>query len=420
MPDFNVPVFEELFSVKQRTETKAVVVKEVKFVTALDDNRSKNVGIMLKRLPAPQLLLDAILELDEGEVDVNVLEAMMANGIPKDEELAAIKDASMNMPDKPLAPPERFLHTVGQIPRLRQRLEVWMYKYTFEENLADIKQMLMTCNRAMKTWKANTALPALLAAILNCGNFMNAGNKRTERADGFNIFDVLPSVASRRATDRKTTLLAFAASIAVQHDEGVWELPEQLACTHPAATTELEEVVNQVYKLEQTHAKVEKLVAAVRRAAPEEDAFHDTMPAFMDSAEKEIGKLKTLTIDAFAAYKSWLVFFGVDPKKDLKKYYVFDATDLSKPAAPEAGFQWKDNMEALSGFVHSLTEALRSAEALQNKKTRKQATSSRWQKMRALSKFARRRGARIGDVTPTAGGLSAMELMIQRVQSGSM
>ena len=66
-------------------------------------------------------------------VNINILQKLLSNLMPTDDERTTIADAKAAKPDIPLGPAEEFLYTLASIPELQARLKLWRFNYVFQQ-----------------------------------------------------------------------------------------------------------------------------------------------------------------------------------------------------------------------------------------------------------------------------------------------
>jgi len=81
---------------------------------------------------------------------------------------------------------------MSTIPLISIRLELWIFKMTFDELISDQQTKVDSIKGAHDVIKESTRLKAILRLILAVGNYLNADNKKGEAdAVGLDVFDKL-------------------------------------------------------------------------------------------------------------------------------------------------------------------------------------------------------------------------------------
>lgn len=125
------------------------------------------------------------------------------------ESIAPFKEAGDD-PDM-LAQVERFFYEVSDVPFFKDRLTALLHKQQFPEQARDILSDIETVVAACCELLHSSAIPWLLAAVLQVGNVLNDGSN-WGAARGFDI-EILPKLEFVKSGDNKTTLLQFIAQL---------------------------------------------------------------------------------------------------------------------------------------------------------------------------------------------------------------
>lgn len=104
-----------------------------KIITVLDQRRSNNILIEIKRFPAVRHIKTAILSMDHSYFTREMVEKLLTKLMPTDDEKAQIMDARVSQPDTPMGPAEEFLYALCTIPELKARLSLWRFNFHFQQ-----------------------------------------------------------------------------------------------------------------------------------------------------------------------------------------------------------------------------------------------------------------------------------------------
>ncbi|XP_054866768.1 FH1/FH2 domain-containing protein 1-like [Amphiprion ocellaris] len=165
---------EYLFESKGNNTSLSVVSGRQKqpSVSVLGMKRSNIITIALSSLPPPRLLPPAIYSMDSSVLDRDDVQRLQAL-IPTEEELCLIKEAKAQNPHCPLAQAELCLLTLGEIPHLSSRLQLWTFALDYDSVEREIAEPLFHLKLAMEQLAASQTFRCILATVLAIGNFLN-------------------------------------------------------------------------------------------------------------------------------------------------------------------------------------------------------------------------------------------------------
>ncbi|KAJ8372732.1 hypothetical protein AAFF_G00277400 [Aldrovandia affinis] len=115
-------------------------------LSVLGVKRSNIITITLSRLPPPHLLPSAILSMDCAVLDRDDLQKLQIL-VPSEEELCLIREAQARSPDLPLAAAELCLTTLGAVPHLRPRLQLWAFALSMTHWRGKLLSLFFTSSR---------------------------------------------------------------------------------------------------------------------------------------------------------------------------------------------------------------------------------------------------------------------------------
>ncbi|TMS02363.1 FH1/FH2 domain-containing protein 3 [Larimichthys crocea] len=171
--------------------------------------RSNIITIALSSLPPPRLLPPAIYSMDSSVLDREDIQHLQAL-IPTEEELCLIKEAKAQNPNAPLAPAELCLFTLGEIPHLNSRLQLWAFALDYDSLEREIAEPLFHLKLAMEQLSASQTFRCILATVLEIGNFLNGCKAR-----GFEL-SYLGKLSQVRDTHTRQPLLHHVCVLLMQ------------------------------------------------------------------------------------------------------------------------------------------------------------------------------------------------------------
>ncbi|OQR80657.1 formin-homology 2 domain-containing protein [Achlya hypogyna] len=277
-----------------------------KVVHLVDAKRQQNCSIALSRFRMPPKdIKQAIVALDAAVLSlerVSILQGL----VPTAEELDLVKgyegDATL------LGETEKFFLAVADVPRLAQRLEAMAIALSFAQHFSEIKGKLAVLEKARGCFKQPQALVQLLHIVLAVGNYMNGGTPRGG-ARGFKL-EILPKLAQVKATSSATkTLLHVVVEVAVAKAPEAVRFFDALESIEAAAALSLAQLLVEFGSLSRgvalVHSELER----------QNEAFRRHFGSFVESAQKDLGRLQADLTAAEAKVAALVSRFGVDAKQ---------------------------------------------------------------------------------------------------------
>ncbi|KAF7833887.1 formin-like protein 5 [Senna tora] len=210
-------MMETLFGYTNPDKNKGEIKKRspsVEFIQIIDKKKSQNLSITLRASNVnTEEICDALLE--GNELPPEFLESLLKMAPTSDEEL---KLRLFNGNLSQLAPAERFLKALVEIPFSIKRMEALHFMGTLQEELASTKEAFAILEVASKELRSSRLFLKLLEAVLKTGNRMNSGTYRGG-AQAFKL-DTLLKLSDVKGVDGKTTLLHFVVKEIIR-SEGI-------------------------------------------------------------------------------------------------------------------------------------------------------------------------------------------------------
>ncbi|XP_062420637.1 FH1/FH2 domain-containing protein 1-like [Pungitius pungitius] len=191
------------------TSSPFIPLQKQPLVSVLGMKRSNIITIALSSLPPPRLLPPAIYSMDSSVLDREDVQRLKAL-IPTEEELRLIKEAKAQNPHSPLAPAELCLLTLGEIPHLTSRLQLWAFALDYDSLEREIAEPLFHLKLAMEQLAASQTFRCILATVLAIGNFLNGCKAR-----GFEL-SYLGKLSQVRDTHTRQPLLLHVCVLLLQ------------------------------------------------------------------------------------------------------------------------------------------------------------------------------------------------------------
>lgn len=179
-------------------------------VRLLDNKRHNALAILLRKLPAPMLVIHAIRAMDEKVLDLDSLDSLL-RALPPADEVHHVNKSPI--PDDRLEEPELFIRLISGIPQISSRLECWYFKLTYSSMFDNVVRQVETFQLAINSVMQSKVIKVFFGIVLSVGNYLNGGTNRGQ-ADGFDMV-VLSRLASMKdVTTGKMSLLDYVLKIA--------------------------------------------------------------------------------------------------------------------------------------------------------------------------------------------------------------
>jgi hypothetical protein len=198
--------------------------RKKRVVVLLSANRSQTIGVLLSHLKIPhEEFKHAIMQLDTKALNPNFVIQLMRL-LPTDQEVAALQ--SYTGPKEDLGMAEQFLFELLCIPRLKPRLQCFVFILEFNARLHDLSENVEVFSYAINDISKCTKIVKLLEVILAIGNYLNGTGPRGG-AYGFKL-EVLAKLADTKTADNKSTLLHYIVTFVSQVYPELLTFPEEL------------------------------------------------------------------------------------------------------------------------------------------------------------------------------------------------
>jgi hypothetical protein len=198
--------------------------RKKRVVVLLSANRSQTIGVLLSHLKiSNEEFKHAIMQLDTKALNPNFVVQLMRL-LPTDQEVAALQ--SYTGPKDELGVAEQFMFELLCIPRLKPRLQCFVFILEFNARLHDLSENVEVFSYAINDIIKCKKIVKLLEVILAIGNYLNGTGPRGG-AFGFKL-EVLTKLADTKTADNKSTLLHYIVSFVSQVYPELVTFPEEL------------------------------------------------------------------------------------------------------------------------------------------------------------------------------------------------
>ena len=285
--------FEQKISVSDKKSSSATKSQVNAKISILDPNRSQQIQIQMKKLPAARIIKQGIVNLDQCTLTKDTIE-VLHKMVPTQEEIDAINEARQNQPENELAEAEAFLSTLATIGNLKCRLELWDFKLDFDHLVDQVASPLQDFRDAIKEIKSSKLFKSILQAIIQIGSHLN--EKDTKAIDiGF-----LTRVQEIKDTQSRQPLLFHVVKII--HNSGTHksDLYQELGAVVRSARSDFEQVD---FLLKQLENKCKTSWDHLRKIYSTSTQTKNKLADFVTSAAEQTIKLKIINHRVREMYK---------------------------------------------------------------------------------------------------------------------
>eukprot|EP00761_Pharyngomonas_kirbyi_P012337 gb/GECH01012364.1/.p1 GENE.gb/GECH01012364.1/~~gb/GECH01012364.1/.p1 ORF type:complete len:1192 (+),score=313.46 gb/GECH01012364.1/:1-3576(+) len=298
--------------IKKNNNQEQQKPKEVSYI---DAKRKQNISITVTSMKlSNEEIKDALLKMKEDVLTIDQL-GFLYNLMPTKEEIDAIEGHSPNM--GPLSNADKFLLTMSEIRNPQNRIELWMFKRSFDSDTGKYKEEIDNIQKIADVLVKNEKFSKLLAIILAFGNFLNGRSNQKKNAYGFKI-NALTKLKDLKSKDSNVTLLGYMEEfIRSKYPEiSDWYSDFEFMQDMSISVSDLEANVD---LLDANKNKLEKEIDDVAANSTNgDDKFNETMTEFVEKAGEEIDKLKKNFKKARDDLKEAGTLFG-ERQKDMQK-----------------------------------------------------------------------------------------------------
>ncbi|CAL8377420.1 unnamed protein product [Boreogadus saida] len=269
-------------------------------VSVLEMKRSNIITIALSSLPPPRLLPPLIYRMDSSVLDRDDLQRLTAL-VPTEEELSLIREAKALSPNTPLAPAELCLLTMGEIPHLSSRLQLWAFALDYDTLEREIAEPLFHLKTAVEQLAGSQTFKQILATVLAIGNFLNGCKAR-----GFEL-SYLGKLSQVRDTHSRLPLLHHVCALLLELHPQASDLHSDIGAVTRAGKCDFAAVLSNLAQLEGTVKSSRQHLQALERA---EDRPRGVKGAWWRESEQRVKVLRAVHRRVINRFHSFLLFMG--------------------------------------------------------------------------------------------------------------
>ena len=255
------------------------------------------------------------MELDESKLSPDQVDAILLN-MPTAEEKKIINAMSTETREK-ADKPEKFFLMLERIPKYLLRIQCWQTALHFEEKINEVTPLTLLVTKACRQVRQSRALRSVFGLILAFGNYMNGGNKSRGQADGFTI-ESLNKITAVKSSDG-VPLVKYIAAEAIELDNKVLNLKEEVACLDKATRVDLSDLRSQVNsingQIKKTKQQYKIVVEATNKPG---DPFNTRLADFLKKAENTCGMIARDMTVAETNFKDLVMFIECCDEKKVR------------------------------------------------------------------------------------------------------
>uniref|UniRef100_A0A8C2A397 FH2 domain-containing protein n=1 Tax=Cyprinus carpio TaxID=7962 RepID=A0A8C2A397_CYPCA len=272
-------------------------------VSVLCVKRSNIITIALSSLPPVHLLPPAIYSMDNTVLDredIQVLQML----VPTEEELNLIKEAKAQAPRSPLGPAEQCLLTLGSVPHLSARLQLWAFTLDHDTLEREIAEPLFHLKLAMEQLAANQTFRCILATVLAVGNFLNGC-----KAKGFEL-SYLGKLSQVKDTHGRQPLLHHVCVLLLQLYPQSSDLYTDITAVTKASKCDYTQVQLNLSQLESLCKACWDQLRLLEKDGKKKKSLHQRLTQFLKDCEERLKVLRAVHRRVINRFHSFLLFLG--------------------------------------------------------------------------------------------------------------
>ncbi|KAJ6236902.1 protein diaphanous [Anaeramoeba flamelloides] len=318
--EIDIDDFLEKFQVKKRvigkknntdsTKPETVSVKK-EVIRLVDPKKFSNLELILPsfRLTYEEIK-NAIFSLDErilSEQRIRTLEKYL----PDNNEINQLN--SFDGDKELLGDCEKFYLELIKIPRLQQRIKLFIFKLSFKEIVTDLQPSLKTLLHATQQIKTNKDFKKFLQFVLKFGNYLNGGTNR----GGISGFKLRTLVKLKDTKSSKVSQISFLHYICMYLDNKepkIFDFLEKFAVVTKASNLSLSQLQIQVNDIAKGIDNLENELPFHQMPVTDKDKFKKLMTDFHREAKNTLEIISKMNEKIDPNFKECASLFGENPQ----------------------------------------------------------------------------------------------------------
>ena len=300
--------------VVKKEEQKKVEVKKKK-ATLVDERRSQNINICLKKIGLEPLdLLDALETYDETLLTPSNCE-LLEGILPKKEENDKVAKYTGNTED--LDEPSQFIILIGSLTGYQERVKAIIFQNNFDEDYEIIMEEISRFFTVFKWLKEDEKFKEWLTIFLAFGNYIN-GNTFRGGALGFE-FESLQLMVDVKSKDNSMNLLQYIVKFI--HDnlkkEELFDIIPKLQEFDKMQFDSIMESAKYIQKDFDSMTKLKEIIEKNKDQLSEVDGSEKFLKNCYEDTESRVDEINKKIDEIQNNYKELLNYFGQNPKKEI-------------------------------------------------------------------------------------------------------
>lgn len=304
---------ENLFSAKKATQKKVDTGPEAapqeehaksKKTQLVDPKRAYQIDIILSRFKiSTDGFKDAILSMNERLLTPEKINVLLKI-LPTDEDFELVKN--YEGPLDQLSGADQFARAMGEIPKVKTRLELLLFRDTFVSEVSELEEDLSQVERGLKALQDSQSFRKLLTIILAVGNYINGGTQKGG-AYGFKLSTLL-KLRNQKTADNRLSLLHYVVQFVKEKFPDVLGFLQDLApCATKVDAGFFREELGRMEKMLDTCKR--ELDGAIEDEA-KQDRFKEIIGEFHERAAKRATALRERLDNAVKGTQTVAASFG--------------------------------------------------------------------------------------------------------------
>jgi cytokinesis protein len=226
-----------------------------------------------------------------------------------------------------LANAERFLLSMVEIKGINARLEMWMFKQTFNTTAEELEVKVETIEKASRAVTINKNLQQVLQVVLALGNYLN-GSSHQGGAYGFKLA-TLGKLKSTKTVDNKSNLLAYIVQYVTDKMPEVARFVHEMAAVKDASAIEAAVLESEVSRFYSKYPAIKSRLESKEEEIPG-DQFVTVMKAFYDNTRARAERIKKRLDEAKKSISDVLAMFGEPRETKPEEFFQIFANFINE------------------------------------------------------------------------------------------
>ena len=218
-----------------------------------------------------------------------------------------VEEAKSTTEDEKWEKGEEYFLKVVEMKSLKQRLQVWQFKFFFQMSKDPMIAVLKSFEQAFEEIRTSKHFRNVLSFILSLGNILNGGTQKGQ-ADGFYL-DALSKTTTLRDANNKT-IMAYICENLKKQDEDFVNFKDQFKQTYHVAKYSLKDEETKITEVQGAYNKAKNnFDIVIKQAKGNSDPFIEKLTVYLNDAQKQIEEFQKKMEHCKKVYKETCQFF---------------------------------------------------------------------------------------------------------------